>query len=437
VSETRRRKERLTTVDITEHPAPKQKSKQRLTMEALLLSLAAVTLAGLGKEIIAQAATPSTIGRSLHPTATRSIVFMRPMSPREEDGDLWITSASGQHERRLTTGGHFQGLSSDGHRAACVGAGSLYILAPPDWRPQRVMTPQLPSVPDGHGLPPSETWLSGSTGWRTGTRQLFVGAGLGDAGDGGLWLVDIDRRTVRRALPPIDADFPLNDEIILSPGGTRVASGGYGEMYFWVRVLDLRTGRQIRQPAKEGILGMTDFAWLDEDNLLLAGSLGSDWEEKGHWEHGKGGIRRLNLRTGKITPWLYTARTSVDQVVRSPRGDRFAVVGDLPNRRTKQKASDDYIVLVDARTKSQSILSTPGPPTIRGFSPDGTQLLITVGTSAEDEHTGDAYILDIGHGGRRLVARGVMEAVWVEKLQGSVAGRPNLTSAAARDRGQG
>jgi hypothetical protein len=106
----------------------------------------------------------------------------------------------------------------------------IYILTPPEWQPKRISMPPLPSVPVGHGLPhdlpPDETWLSGGNRWRPGTHQLFVGAGLDDTGDGGLWLADIDRHTIRRMLPPIDADFPLNDEIKLSPKGTRVAAGG-------------------------------------------------------------------------------------------------------------------------------------------------------------------------------------------------------------------
>jgi hypothetical protein len=222
-------------------------------------------------------------------------------------------------------------------------------------------------------LPSGETWLSGGSCWRPGTHQLFVGAGLGDAGDGGLWLADSDRHTIRRVLPPIDADFPLNDEIKLSPKGTRVAAGGGGDMFFWVRVFDLRAERQIRQLGMRGILGMNDYAWLDEDNLLLAGAPGSDWEERGHWEYSKGGIRRLNLRTGRVTPWLYTAHTSVDQLFRSPGGDRLAVLVDLPARQANERESGNYIVLVDTRTKAQSIRSTPGPPTILGFSPDGAQ----------------------------------------------------------------
>jgi hypothetical protein len=391
---------------------------------ALFVMIAAVLPGRPVKEIGAPQASPVRPDRSVPSGGTGNIVFLRPKQPREWEGDLWLVSASGQHERRLTTSGGFRGLSSDSRRVACVDRNGIYVLSPPDWQPKRVGMPPLPSVPVTEGLPfhvpPEKTWLSGGTCWRPGADQLFVGAGLGDAGDGGLWLVHIDRHTIRRILPPVDADFPMNDEIKLSPGGTRVAAGGGAEMYFWVRIADLRTGKQFQQPGRRGILGMNDFAWLDEDNLLLAGAPDTDWDGKGHPEYGKGGIRRLNLRTGRITPWLYTVHTSVYQLLRSPGGDRLAVLVDPPMQEAKRHDSSNYVVLVDTHTKAQRLLSTPGPPGILGFSPGRTQLLINVGTGAEEGHVGDLYALDLRQGGSHLIARNVMEAVWVGTAQPSV-----------------
>jgi hypothetical protein len=83
--------------------------------------------------------------------------------------------------------------------------------------------------------------------------------------------------------------------------------------------------------------------------------------------------------------------------------------------------SGNYIVLVDTRTKAQSILSTPGPATILGFSPDGAQLLISVGSGAEGEHEGDLYTLDLRHGGRRFIAKNVYEAIWIGAAQQTLA----------------
>jgi hypothetical protein len=209
---------------------PMQKRKTRRTIWALSVALAAVMAGGLVREVGAQRDPGSPPSTSLRFIGTQSVVFLRPRLPREWEGDLWLVSASGQHERRLTTSGRLRGLSSDGRRVACLDRDEIYILTPPEWQPKRISMPPLPSVPVGHGLPhdlpPDETWLSGGNRWRPGTHQLFVGAGLDDTGDGGLWLADIDRHTIRRMLPPIDADFPLNDEIKLSPKGTRVAAGG-------------------------------------------------------------------------------------------------------------------------------------------------------------------------------------------------------------------
>jgi hypothetical protein len=325
-------------------------------------------------------------------------------------GDIWTVGADGHDERRITTDGRYSNLAVEGRRIACIGEqngdvdnDNVYVLGPPRWRPERVAT--------GGGF-------DGTPCWRPGRNQLFVGRSYigrrhvdADAGDGGLWLVDLVRHSARQVLPGVDADFGINNSLVVSPGGTRIASEGggasTGDGGYWLQMLDPRTWRPIRLPGERSLEGGEDCAWLDEDNLLLAGCpYGFDNRA------GEGGIRRLNVRTRRFTRWLYSARSNVHEIRRSPRGDRFAVVvgKDTP------RGSGESLVLVDRRTKARRTLSTQGAPGVCGFSNDGTQLLVIErpieGEGVREE--GDAYVLDLKRGSRRLIARRVLEAAWLE-----------------------
>jgi hypothetical protein len=364
-------------------------------------------------------------GNVLNRTTRRRIVFARGVDERD-GGDLWIAGADDRDAQRLTTGDHLSGLAVEGQRIACVSEknGNVYTLQGPEWRLARVTAGGA---------------FGGAPCWRPGTEQLFVGRGtlVADAGDGGLWWVDVGQRTTRRVLPPVDADFPLNDEVRLSPEATKVAAGGGGDMHFWVRVLDRRTGRQFRQPGMIGILGMRDFAWLDEDNLLVAGAPGAEWEERGHLQTSRGGIRRLDLKTKRLTRWLYSSGSDVGELCRSPKGDRFAVGLESVDTPASVPRMATRIELIDRRTKARHALELPGPAHLCGFSRDGSRLLLLVLSRTEpptkdDMYRGmqsDAYVFDLRTGACRRVARNAFDAAWMEEPQGGAAGRPHLASA--------
>src|SRR5439155_7958362 len=123
-----------------------------------------------------------------------AVVHARPYAPHGSDGgDIALVSSTGGPEQAMTTGRKFNGLASDGKCLACVDHqdGSLYVVAPPAWTPERMA---------------SDGWFGDRPCWLPGGNHLLIGRGAlnAHAGDGGLWLVDLAKRTARKVLPPLD-----------------------------------------------------------------------------------------------------------------------------------------------------------------------------------------------------------------------------------------
>jgi hypothetical protein len=349
----------------------------------------------LGKTAV-QAAQRQVPAASARRGASVGILLVRPKKWLDDEGELWIVGATGEQKRRIPTPAAVSGLAVDGARLAYIsgpGSGNVYVLSAPGWRPRRVTAGGA---------------FAGTPCWQPGEDRLFVGRGNlhADAGDGGLWLVDTRRCRQRQVLPAIDADAPLNGEVLLSPNGRRVAAGGKITFDFWLRVLDRDSGKQILQPGNSGIPDAMDYVWLDNDNLLVA-TMPSD-------ERRQGGIRRISLKTGQISRWLYSPETEVVQLCRSPRGDRLAVALDGVDPTSALGPMGKRVVLVDRRTRAQRRLAIAGPSKICGFSPDGRRLLLVTLRDGAGKAKGDAYVVDLRSGARRRVARDVIEAAWIQ-----------------------
>jgi hypothetical protein len=82
------------------------------------------------------------------------------------------------------------------------------------------------------------------------------------------------------------------------------------------------------------------------------------------------------------------------------------------------------IVLVDRQTRAQHPLNIPAPAKICGFSKDGSQLLLIALRVEAGKEKGDAHFLNLKNGGRRLIAKAVTEAVWVEVPRQALVRRP-------------
>jgi hypothetical protein len=364
---------------------------------------------GLGVMLVVEVLSKSTVQAARHhvpPASDRhgaSILLVHPKKWLDDEGELWLVDATGEQKQRISTPAAVSGLAVDGARLAYIsgpGSGNVYVLSAPGWRPRRVTVGGA---------------FAGTPCWQPGATQLFAGRGdLHADADGGLWLIDTRGSRQRRVLPAIDADAPLNGEVQLSPNGRRVAAGGAITAHFWIRVLDLRSGKQFRQPGSAGILGGMDFAWLDNDNLLVAAMPDEYWEDSNHATTSQGGIRRISLKTGRMSHWLFPPDTEVVQICRSPGGDRFAVALDGVDPTAALGAMGKRILLVDRRTKRQRRLVIAGPSTICGFSPDGRQLLVVTLRDEAGKAKGDAYVIDLRSGVRRMVARDVFEAAWIQ-----------------------
>jgi hypothetical protein len=358
------------------------------------------------------------------PAARQRIVFARGVDKRD-GGDLWMVGVDGRNAQRLTTGETFHDLAVDRDRIACLRWGkaptmdtNLYVLSPPGWRPRRVT-------------------MGGAFGmacWIPGTEQLFIGRDTDDpACDEGLYQVDARRRTRRRLLAPIHDELTVAGMIRLSPRGHYLAAGSVITGCLGYVVLDLRSRKRIPPRPQDGLAGGRQFAWLDDQNLLLASTSNAPEEEKP-----VGGIFRLNLRTRCLTRWLYSAEAEVAQLCRSPQGDRFAVGLDEVDTPALLPFMAARVELVDRRTKARHALKLPGPAHLCGFSPDGTRLLLLVLSRTEpptkdDMYRGmksDAYVFDLRTGACHRVARNAFDAAWMEEAQGGAAGLPNPASTA-------
>jgi hypothetical protein len=86
---------------VTESLPPDQKP-WNLAPWALPVGLAVVLLVGPAREIGAQRAARSRPDPSVQPASIQRVVFVRPRKWLEQDGDLWMVSAAGKSERRLT-----------------------------------------------------------------------------------------------------------------------------------------------------------------------------------------------------------------------------------------------------------------------------------------------------------------------------------------------
>jgi len=315
-----------------------------------------------------------------------SVAFVRSPGTRAgEGGDVFLWDARTGLQRPLTRGGHFSGLAPARGRMACLhpADGTLYLLSPPEWRPHL--------LPVGGGY-------SGTPCWLPGKNQFLVGRSRADGadGDGGLWLVDVGHQHARRLLPDYNADYPISTNILLSPSGNRAAAGGGGEDLV-LRVLDLKTGYALPGLGGKSFASGGGFAWLDEDDLLVACS-----PKTAEDEPAPGGLRLLNVRTRRVTRWLYSSASDVAQVVGSKRGDRFAVSLSAPDR----------VEIITAATKTRHPLALSGPTSVKGFSPDDRSLLVSV-SRPQGAQAEDACVLNLQTAQQRLVARGVSEAVWI------------------------
>jgi hypothetical protein len=333
-----------------------------------------------------------------------AVIHGRPYSPHASPGgDIALVSATGGAERPITRGRNFAGLASDGRRLACIGARrddyNIYLLAPPFWNPEQVTR-------NGHfGERPC---------WLPGRNQLLVGreALNADAGDGGLWLVEAAKHASTRVLPPFDGDVPAHRAARLSPHGALAVAGGAMDFAMWTDALELRRMRRVRQPGMNGLVGVTDFAWLDDDHLLLTSTPTDDPIE--HRPSSRGGIRQLSLRTGRFAGWWrYPSRLDVDQIYRAPRGDRFAIGLDDAHAPAAFPHMAKRILLIEARGRSGREVRIPGPSHACGFSPDGNRLLIMTVRTEGEETRADAYFVDPRTGNWSLLSRDVTDAIWM------------------------
>lgn len=308
-------------------------------------------------------------------------------------GDLWVTDGSGRPPQQVTRGGSFQSVSVGASSVAAVndagGEGpktNVFV-----WRPLASLAQPVTRTGNFAGVP---LWLPG-------TEELLVGRLKPNAdADGGLWLVDARSRAIRRVLPNYDADFPVNNHLLLSPSGDKVVSFDGSEANMTIQVLEIKTLTPLTPPTSNGLRSLTDIAWLDDDTLLLSGASADAAPFPG-----QGGIRALDLRTRRLRRWLYSANADVQQLVRAPKDDLFAV--GLGHARS----GSQHIRIVDARTKAGRSLPLPSPAKICGFSGDGSQLLVLL-PAQPGESALNAYAVDLKTGIRRLLMSSVSDAAW-------------------------
>jgi hypothetical protein len=346
----------------------------------------------------------STAGAGPSGRSGAAIAFLR-------SGDLWLASATGKGERRLTQGGGYRGLAAHGRRVAVVAgrSGDLVLLAAPGWREQRFT---------------QEERFLGPVCWRPGTRELFAARELSpDGGDDGLWRLDTGRKGRQKILNGVKADLSVHRLVRLSPSGTRVAAGGVVDEALAIQARDLHSEARWSPLAGAPFYGGVDFAWLGEERLLLAGAPApKDLPGLGGWPPTRGvvlpaaGLHALEIRTGRMLPWLYPRGTSVLRICRAPgRRDRYAVgVGDA-RAHSALPAMSPRVEILDGPTKARRLLPLPGPAHAAAFSPDGRSLLLLALRRGPGRDVADAVVLDIASGRRRLVARDVSEAGWIAR----------------------
>lgn len=312
-----------------------------------------------------------------------AVAFVR--GSGNQGGDIFLWDAQTRQSRQLTHGKQFSDLGVMQGKIACLSSpdGSIYLLRAPNWHPERL---------------PVGTRYSGKPCWLEGKAQFLIGRSHRDGvdGDGGLWQIDVDRGSARRLLPNYDADFAESNRILLSPLHDKALSLG-GSDALILRMVDMRTGRSLPGMSGQVISGGEDAAWLDENNLLVACS-----SQTSDGEKAQGGLRLVNLKTRRLSRWLYSPASNVTQIVRSTHGLRFVAVLDSPNR----------IELIDKAAKIRHPLSFHTPAAVEGFSGDDQELLLNAPKSIE-KTSGTIYVLNLQTNQKQLVARNASEAAWL------------------------
>lgn len=351
----------------------------------------AVLLAGL-LGFSSPAGPVASVRKSPRENGVQAIAFLRA-------GDLWFGAVDGRAPRPMTHGLDVEAFSSSQRGIVCRTANAdLYLLEPPLWKPRRVASGY-------EGTPFLD--LAG--------QRIFAGRPPqhADAGDGGLWKINLRNGRERRVLPVVDVDGNVHEHCLASPRGMRLVAWGGVTDTSWISVLDLAREREIRPVGTRGITGLRGVAWLDEENLLVAGAISFVPYPS------RGGLRRISLRTGRIHPWLFSRRTAVEDVLRLPGGSRFLVTLTPTDAKGWEKPNAPLRTLfVDRRSRKV----TAGPRLIRldallGCSADGRKLLYrSHGSLAGDERRPDdseIRLLDFATGGDRLLVHGSDDACWL------------------------
>jgi hypothetical protein len=188
-----------------------------------------------------------------------------------------------------------------------------------------------------------------------------------------------------------------------------------------VRVRDLRSQRRWLPLASSPLDGGRDFAWLGEERLLLATApVPVDLVALGGSPVPRAvavpiaGLQRLDVRTGRLAPWLYSRGTEVLRICRAPgTQDRYAVGLGRTKAHSALPPMARRLEIVDGRTKARRELRIPAPSHVAGFSPDGRTLLLLMLRRTPWRDAADAVTLDVASGRRRLIARDVTEAAWL------------------------
>jgi hypothetical protein len=326
--------------------------------------------------------------------APPSIAFLKPVGDARMS-ELWTANAIGANARRIAFAGDAFDLSSGPAGFVWIADQCVHLF-----RPGRDRTPKV--LAQGQYV--------GQACWLPGGSRFLLGRGAGDAGvDDGLWLLGAGLGRPRRLLKPLkDVDIAACSMNLLSPGGTRVAVGGGVDDFMWLRVLDRRTWRPLwRLPDGAGD-GVFDFAWLDEDHLLLACGVSYFAPERS-----RHGIWRVDLRTGRLTPWLFAGRRECKAVERAPDGRTFAV--EFGGSGITSPDRGGGVALADRR--SRAIRTLFRGASVAGFSPDSRRILLLVQRGKNDDRRGHAVIINLADHSSRTVARDVLEAVWVAPPQ--------------------
>jgi len=312
-------------------------------------------------------------------------------------GEIWRTGPDKGSPQRLPRAGGFDQVASDGARLAAMKDGQVYVLEGPGWAPRKVTRKGL---------------YTGRPYWPAGTSELFVARlRTTDGHDDGVWRINSRRASETRFLAATDANLSVNEKIVASPDASEIASGGLLTRHLYVQITNRASRKTVRQPLKDGLLGGVDFAWLDNRSLLIAGS-------PAKMAGGCGGIRRLDLVSAKLQPWMYGDATDVTQIERSPFGTNFVVGKGWVDGGAALPVLARELVLVSSRAREERVLFREGPCHAFGFSPDGRWLLVGALPKGSDSGKGlRLSVVRLSDGAARGVADDVTEAVWLSGNQ--------------------